>query len=440
MDYIVGNTVGKLLANKTPKKASELRILDPACGSGSFLIGAYQYLLDWHLNYYLDDSPEKYAKGRNPPWSGTTAGWRLTTAERKRILTNNIYGVDIDSQAVEVTKLSLLLKVLEGETEASLSAQMKMLFERALPDLGGNIKCGNSLIGPDFYAGRQLSLLDEEEMYRINVFDWNSDTDGFGAIMKAGGFDAVIGNPPYIRIQALKEFAPVEVEFYKRGYSSASKGNYDIYVVFAEKGLTLLRPGGRLGYILPSKFFTTDYGRELRLLLTSALAVSGIVDFGHAQVFHNATTYTCLLFLTGSPSNSVTYTVSDPLALSGGSCVSRDIPVRELTSGSWTFAESGANSVIEKIHANSVELLSLPVKMSRGSSTRSGRSISCSRTAMAPFMPGTVSPWKSKAPSCANLCLPPISRATCSAHALRAALSFHTACPPTVTRSSVRRA
>jgi len=324
VDYIVANTVGKLLEGKTPKKASDLRILDPACGSGSFLIGAYQYLLDWHLKYYLDGDPEKYARGRNPALVRTSGGWRLTTAERKRILTNNIYGVDIDSQAVEVTKLSLLLKVLEGETEASLSAQMKML-ERALPDLGGNIKCGNSLIGPDFYSGQQLTLLDDEEMYRINVFDWNSRTEGFGAIMEAGGFDAVIGNPPYIRIQALKEFAPVEVEFYKRTYIAASKGNYDIYVVFVERGLSLLGPGGRLGYILPSKFFTTDYGRELRSLLAGALAVSGIVDFGHAQVFHNATTYTCLLFLTGSASDSASYKVCNPLALSGGSLVSREI-------------------------------------------------------------------------------------------------------------------
>ena len=95
--------------------------------------------------------------------SGPGRRWRLTTAERKRILLNNIYGVDIDRQAVEVTKLSLLLKVLEGETGETLQPQLQLFHERALPDLGGNIKCGNSLIGPDFYEGRQMSLLDEEE-------------------------------------------------------------------------------------------------------------------------------------------------------------------------------------------------------------------------------------------------------------------------------------
>ncbi len=135
VDYIVKNTVGVLLNGSsssvipakagiqslTPKEASKLKILDPACGSGSFLLGAYQYLLDWHLKWYIDNEPDKWAKTKQPAiYQGPspdprTPNWHLTTAEKKRILLNNIYGVDIDSQAVEVTKLSLLLKVLEGE-------------------------------------------------------------------------------------------------------------------------------------------------------------------------------------------------------------------------------------------------------------------------------------------------------------------------------------
>ncbi len=186
-------------AHLTPKQVSKLRILDPACGSGSFLIGAYQYLLDWHRDWYVSDGAKKWATGRSPAlYQVSGADWRLTTTERKRILLNNIYGVDIDPQAAEVTKLSLLLKVLEGENEQTISRQLKMFHERALPDLGSNIKCGNSLIGPDFYEGKQLSLLDEEEQMRINVFDWKKE---FGEIMDAGGFDAVIGNPPYVRLE-----------------------------------------------------------------------------------------------------------------------------------------------------------------------------------------------------------------------------------------------
>jgi len=250
VDYIVEHTVGKLLEGKTPRQVAKLTICDPACGSGSFLLGAYQCLLDWHLKHYVENTPEKWAKGRDPKIYQVLKGeWRLTTSEKKRILLNNIYGVDIDQQAVEVTKLSLLLKVLENETQDTLGRQMSMFRERALPDLATNIKCGNSLIGPDFYDQQDLGLMDEEARYRINVFDWQ---DEFPEIFagKKPGFDAVIGNPPYIRIQAMKEWAPVEVEHYKRAYQSASKGNYDIYVLFVEKGFGLLNNKGQLGSLL----------------------------------------------------------------------------------------------------------------------------------------------------------------------------------------------
>ena len=163
VDYIVKNTVGKLVEGKKAGPGggvSHLKILDPACGSGSFLIGAYQFLLDWHRDQYLNDNPEKWSKGKTPRIYQSHKGeWRLTTDERKRILLNNIYGVDIDHQAVEVTKLSLLLKVLEGEDEQSIGKQMKMFQERVLPDLSNNIKCGNSLIGPDFYENQQKKYI-----------------------------------------------------------------------------------------------------------------------------------------------------------------------------------------------------------------------------------------------------------------------------------------
>ena len=122
----------------------------------------------------------------------------MTTVEKKRILLNNIFGVDIDPQAVEVTKLSLLLKVLEHESRESIDQQVKLGLEGVLPNLEGNIKCGNSLIGEDYYGAgqQQATLFDEVEMRRINVFDWNDERKGFGGIMKRGGFDCVIGNPP----------------------------------------------------------------------------------------------------------------------------------------------------------------------------------------------------------------------------------------------------
>ena len=185
VDYIVKNTVGELLKDKTPGHASTLKIVDPACGSGSFLLGAFKYLLNWHYEYYTTHQPETMAKRKNAPIFPIGGGWRLTTAEKKRILTNNLFGVDIDPQAVEVTKLSLLLKVLEEE-----SGQLALGFERVLPDLGCNIQCGNSLIAWDYFEG-QLTV-DDEERKRVNPFDWQR---AFPQVFAQGGFDAVIGNP-----------------------------------------------------------------------------------------------------------------------------------------------------------------------------------------------------------------------------------------------------
>ncbi|MEO8955097.1 MAG: DNA methyltransferase, partial [Ktedonobacteraceae bacterium] len=209
VDYIVQHTLSKLLAGKKPGprgSASKIKIVDPSCGSGSFLIVAYQYLLDWHRDRYVEEGTDKH---RKELYQGPGGQWLLTTQEKKRILLNSIYGVDIDPQAVEVTKLSLLLKVLEGESNQSLVAQLSLFKERALPDLDRNIKCGNSLIDSHFYDElQQQSLFDEDTQYRINAFDWaRAFPEAFSG--DDPGFDAVIGNPPYIRIQALKEWAPL---------------------------------------------------------------------------------------------------------------------------------------------------------------------------------------------------------------------------------------
>jgi hypothetical protein len=313
VEYIVKNTVGKLLEGKTPKQAESIRVLDPACGSGSFLLGAYQFLLDWYLAWYVENDPDKWAKAKNPLISRATTpallttgeGYRLTTAERKRILLNNIYGVDIDSQAVEVTKLSLLLKVLEGETGETLNQQMRLFHERALPDLGDNIKCGNSLIDYRYCDNHQNLFAERDEAWRVNMMDWSSV---FPDVLKQGGFDAIIGNPPYIRIQTMKEWAPTEVIFYKEHYRTADKGNYDIYVLFVEKGLALLNKTGRLGFILPHKFFNAQYGESLRGLIAEGKHISRITHFGHHQVFPGATTYTCLLFLDAWSNPAFTFT------------------------------------------------------------------------------------------------------------------------------------
>ena len=383
VDYIVERTVGRLLKGRTPAQADRLRILDPACGSGSFLIQAYQRLLDGYRDRYLEGAPEKRTKGRRPVLYQAAGGeWRLTTAERKRILLNNIYGVDIDPQAVEVTKLSLLLKVLEGESGETLTNQFKLFHERALPDLSGNIRCGNSLIGPDFYDGAQLSLLGDEDQYRINVFDWEkefpavfkmsvpspSTGEGSGGGEPRGGFDAVIGNPPYIRIQTMKEWAPLEVEFYKTAFAAAGKGNYDIYTVFVEKGLSLLNGRGRLGFILPHKFFNAQYGEPLRAILAKGKHLSEIVHFGDAQVFSGATTYTCLLFLEKAGADACRFTKVDDLETweKTGQGTEGAFPAANVTAAEWNFTVGRGADLFEKLRRMPVKLGDVADRMYQG--------------------------------------------------------------------------
>ena len=379
VDYIVKNTVGKLCENKTLREISELRILDPACGSGSFLLGAYQYLLDWHLNWYRTDyentgkiltsPPAKGVRKRKSDsqaiFQGKGGEWYLTTAEKKRILTNNIYGVDIDANAVEVTKLSLLLKMLEHETSETLNQQLRLWKERALPNLESNIKCGNSLIGTDFYEGRQAALFNEDETLRVNVFDWEQE---FADIFANGGFDAVIGNPPYIRIQTMKEWAPFEVEIYKEKYTAASSGNYDIYVVFVEKGLRLLNTHGLLGFILPHKFFNAKYGKTLRGLLAEDNNLSQVVHFGDQQVFVGATTYTCMLFLEKAGSEGCQFIKVDNLAKwrSTGNATEGVVPAQKITANEWHFVVGKNAAIFEKLDSIPTKLGEITNKIYQG--------------------------------------------------------------------------
>ncbi|MGE0480041.1 MAG: N-6 DNA methylase [Phycisphaerae bacterium] len=259
VDYIVQNTVGKLLEGRAPRDAVGLKVLDPACGSGSFLIGAYQHLLDWHLaQYTAAPDPAARATGRHavlrPAPSG---GWALTIAERKRVLLEHIHGVDLDGQAVEVTKLNLLLKCLEGETSETLGFQLRLLHERALPDLGKNIQCGNSLIGTDIIGTDAWNEMSADERRRINPFDYER---AFPQVFRRenGGFDAVIGNPPY------GAFASEFETGYLRSRYLTVANSLDTFIMFVEHAQGVLSIGGVVGFIIPSGWISTPSSRPLR--------------------------------------------------------------------------------------------------------------------------------------------------------------------------------
>lgn len=270
-------------------QAAKLRILDPACGSGSFLIGAYQRLMDWHRDWYVEDGTEKHAK---EVYQGPGGEWRLTTAERKRILLNNIYGVDIDPQAIEVTKLSLLLKVLEGESDETLSKQLQLFHERALPDLSDNIKCGNSLIGSDFYRGKQISLFSEEERYSINCFDWDTE---FSNVLSQGGFDAVIGNPPYLNIDDTWGQGDERQRYIKKTYSEIYNDKTDILFYFFAKAIQLSK--GVVGLIVSRAFLEAFKADKLRSWLATKSHLSEVIDFQSYYVFKGVGISTAVVIL-----------------------------------------------------------------------------------------------------------------------------------------------
>ena len=298
VDYIVENTVGKLCEGKTPNQVAKLRIVDPACGSGSFLLGAYNYLLKWHIDYY--SNLEKHPK--DTIYQSKNGKWHLTIQKKKEILTNNIYGVDIDFKAVEVSKLSLLLKVLEDENKDALEQQQKLIQERVLPYLGDNIRCGNSLIGTDILE----EDLDSEEIAKINPFDWEEE---FSEIFENGGFDAVIGNPPYVRQERIKEIKP----YLKYSYETYD-GLADLYVYFFEKGLNILNENGYLSYICSDKFTKANYGKKLRnYILNNSLIKFN--DYKGDKIFKRATVDPCVTVIKKEKKKNNVILVSDDFKL-----------------------------------------------------------------------------------------------------------------------------
>lgn len=292
VDYIVENTIGKLIEGKTPKVISELHFADIACGSGSFLIGAYDYLLDYHKKYYI----KKPAGAEKDGCIFKDGVWTLSLKQKRDILINNIFGVDIDQQAVEVTQVSLFLKMLEEETTASVQLGDNKLFKHVsiLPDLSKNIICGNSVIGTDVLQKGLFNTqsLDFGEERKLNPMDFDVK---FPSIVLKNGFDAIIGNPPYVRQESLGN----QKDYFKEKYK-VYHGMADLYTYFFERGLDLLKNDGIFGVIVGSKWMRAKYGEPLRKWLKNQ-HLKQIIDFGDLAVFKGATTYTCIPIL--SPQN-----------------------------------------------------------------------------------------------------------------------------------------
>ena len=269
---------------KTPDEIKKIQIADIACGSGIFLEEAYQFLVDYCTEWYMQNDPEHLLELSN-------GKKKLPLTDKKDILTKCIYGVDIDVHAVEVSKFSLLIKLIEDETPASVKECVPIL-----PDLSSNIKNGNSLICREDIHGKELPI---EVLCNIKPFEWETINGG-------AKFDAIVGNPPYVKTEDIHTLE-TEEEFavYKKKYKSAYK-QFDKYFLFLEKAFDLLKEDGQMCYIVPNKFYKIGAGQELRRI--TAKYVSKLDDFGDMQLFPDKTIYSCIITLCKECNKQLQYT------------------------------------------------------------------------------------------------------------------------------------
>ena len=279
VDYIVKNTVTESAKGKTIDEILNMKILDPACGSGSFLIRAYSEV--------CKIIEEKMKKGEKSVKYITMKNYsrRLTLPQKITILTSCIYGVDLDEKAVEIAQLNLLLKLLDGETSESLSNMSET--RKLLPMLNNNIKCGNSLIDDPEIAGEN------------KAFSWK---ERFKEIMDNGGFDVVIGNPPYLMLQP--QNTPEELLKYIKNKFNVAQYKIDDFHLFLERGIYLLKQSCRLGFITPNTYLMNTYTTRLRKCILDNCMINKIVVIPQV-VFSDASVDTSIIILQKEKNESV---------------------------------------------------------------------------------------------------------------------------------------
>jgi type I restriction-modification system DNA methylase subunit len=334
--YIVEQTVGKLIADKTPKQIAEMKFADIACGSGSFLLGVYDTLLRYHSKYY-NDKPATMRPGdcvRQDDGS-----WHLTLAKKRDILVNNIYGVDLDAQAVEVCQLSLYLKLLEEETTASarqflLDFEHRTEMKQLLPDLSKNIVRGNSLIGRDITQTQKLTPDEEKKLCPMDFESRFPQIFGrkpglvrepaapYGLGHEGGrrwypappeethGFDAIVGNPPYGG-----RLSRGETDYF-HGHYNFQDYQLDTYLLFLERAISLVKHDGDVGLIIPNTWLLNLQSPRIREHIFAKTEVQNIVHY-RDRVFPKVTVDTeVAIFRKSDPSDEhvVRITVVDKVA------------------------------------------------------------------------------------------------------------------------------
>jgi hypothetical protein len=326
---ILNQTVVPFCEGKSDKDILSSKMADVACGSGAFLLELFQLLSDTLVDYYLNNDSSKLIQTN-------INTYKLPFELKRELLLNCVYGVDKDYNAVEAAKFGLLLKLLEGEDNSSIHSKNPIL-----PDLSSNIRFGNTLIAPKDVKNKKASS-------EINPFDFGKKQ-----------YDVIVGNPPYMKSEDMKQITPLELPIYKKKYTAAYK-QFDKYFVFIERAIDLLKDKGWFGYIVPSKFSKVGAGLKLREFLQDKGYVHSIISFGANQIFSSKTTYTCLLILRKEKLSTFQYTEIRNLPVwkvsEKDDIEYQTIKTESLNKEVWVLVPPELKPAFDKINAQSILL------------------------------------------------------------------------------------
>jgi len=282
---------------------SETKILDFACGSGIFLIETFDYLQDIFINSYKENPSQELNHFFYQNSDLTT----LTIAGKRHLISNCIFGVDIDPEAVEVARMSLSLKVVDSSEFYENYQEIGIFGNQILNNVGNNIKCGNTLVSTDIIEKYPLILSDQEQLFKTNAFDYNS-SDGFSEIFNVkGGFDYIVGNPPYVEVKNYNIEYPFMHRYIKDEYDTTKNGKIDLAVAFIERAISILNENGKLGLIVQRRFFKTDYGKKIREYISSNSLLSQVIEFETSKIFPNRVTYIATLILDKTEPDNISF-------------------------------------------------------------------------------------------------------------------------------------
>jgi len=302
-DLLKRTIVSQTLIENGIDEIFNTKILDFACGSGIFLVEIFEYIERQLIECYRQNPNPKY-KNLFFQQDNEIA---LTIEGKRHIISNCIYGIDIDPEAFEVAKMSLSLKVIDNLDFFENYQELGVFGSKILNSVGENIKCGNTLVSLDIIEKYPHILEDSEQLFRTNPFDWES-SDGFEEVFQTkGGFDFIVGNPPYVEAKNYNEVYPLMYKYIKEQYETTKNGKIDLSIAFIERGISLLNKKGKMGLIVQSRWFKTDYAKKIRHYITSNNLLSQVIDFEANNLFKNRITYVASLILSKEPNYAIVF-------------------------------------------------------------------------------------------------------------------------------------